>query len=82
MHGHPVWPARRNVALLPAARSPFPSDRGHLWRQLAARFGLADPDPGAPLEDKLRVRARDIAEWIAGHQDRAALKRDLEAART
>jgi len=68
----------------PCSRRPDPHfpDRGHLWRQLAAQFGLADPDPSAPLEDKLRVRARDIAEWIAGHQDRAALKRDLEAART
>ena len=71
-----------------AKRGPAPggpilisSDRGHLWRQLAARFGLADPDPGAPLEDKAARPARDITEWIAGHQDRVTLKRDLEARR-
>ena len=43
-------------------------------------IGVADPDPGAPLDDKLLARARIIAEWTAGHQDRHALKRDLEAA--
>jgi crotonobetainyl-CoA:carnitine CoA-transferase CaiB-like acyl-CoA transferase len=39
------------------------------------------PDPDAPLADKLRARARVIAEWIAGHDDRDALKRDLEKAK-
>jgi crotonobetainyl-CoA:carnitine CoA-transferase CaiB-like acyl-CoA transferase len=41
-------------------------------RQLAACFCVADPDPGRPLEAKLRARARIIAEWIAGHDDREA----------
>jgi hypothetical protein len=44
-------------------------------------FGVADPDPDTPLDDKLRARVKIITEWIAGHQDRDSLKRDLEAAR-
>jgi crotonobetainyl-CoA:carnitine CoA-transferase CaiB-like acyl-CoA transferase len=36
----------------------------------------------APFPDpKLRARARVIAEWFTAHQDRDALKRDLETAR-
>jgi predicted dithiol-disulfide oxidoreductase (DUF899 family) len=50
-------------------------------RQLKTCFGVADPDPDAPLEDKLRVRARVMADWFAAHPDRDALKRDLESAR-
>src|SRR5208282_904654 len=57
------------------------TDRRHLWRQLAACFGVTDPGPDAPLADKLRARAQLIAEWIAGHDDRDALKRDLEKAK-
>jgi CoA:oxalate CoA-transferase len=77
---HPIWPARGEAWPAPGGPILISSDRRHLWRQLAACFGVADPDPGAPLDDKLRARARIIAEWIAGHQDRHALKRDLEAA--
>jgi hypothetical protein len=54
-----VWPAPGGPILIS-------SDRRYLWRQLKARFGLADPD--APLEEKLRGRAQVIAEWIAGHR--------------
>jgi CoA:oxalate CoA-transferase len=78
---HPVWPARGEVWPAPGGPILISSDRRYLWRQLKARFGLADPDPDAPLEAKLRGRAQVIAEWIAGHQDRYALKRDLETAR-
>jgi len=41
---------------------------------------VADPDPDAPLEDKLRVRAGVMADWFAAYPDRDALKRDLESA--
>ena len=78
---HPVWPARGEVWPAPGGPILIASDRRHLWRQLAACFGVADPDPDAPLADKLQARAEIIAEWIAGHQDRDGLKRDLEAAR-
>jgi crotonobetainyl-CoA:carnitine CoA-transferase CaiB-like acyl-CoA transferase len=69
-----VWPAPGGPILISA-------DRRYLWRQLKTCFGVADPDPDAPLEDKLRARARVMADWFAAHPDRDALKRDLETAR-
>ena len=69
-----VWPAPGGPILISA-------DRRYLWRQLKTCFGVADPDPDAPLEDKLRVRAGVMADWFAAHPDRDALKRDLESAR-
>lgn len=78
---HPIWPARGEAWPAPGGPILIASDRRHLWRQLVACFGVADPDPDAPLEDKLRARARIMAEWIAGHGDRDALKRDLEKAK-
>src|SRR4029077_12758613 len=44
-------------------------------------FGVADPDPDAPLEDKLRVRADVMAASFAALPHRDARKRDLESAR-
>ena len=78
---HPIWPARGETWPAPGGPILIASDRRHLWRQLAACFGVTAPDPDAPLADKLRARARVIAEWIAGHDDRDALKRDLEKAK-
>src|SRR5690348_4113326 len=49
--------------------------------QLKTCFGVADPDPDAPLDPKLRARVRVIAEWFTAHQDRDALKHDLDTAR-
>ena len=69
-----IWPAPGGPILISA-------DRRYLWRQLKTCFGVADPDPDAPLEDKLRVRAGVMADWFAAHPDRDALKRDLESAR-
>jgi hypothetical protein len=69
-----VWPAPGGPILVSA-------DRRYLWRQLKTCFGVADPDPGAPLEPKLRARAQVIADWFTTHQDRDALKRDLDTAR-
>jgi len=77
---HPVWPARGEVWPAPGGPILISADRRYMWRQLKACFGLADPDPDAPLEPKLRARAQAMAEWIAAHADRDALKRDLEAA--
>jgi crotonobetainyl-CoA:carnitine CoA-transferase CaiB-like acyl-CoA transferase len=51
-----------------------------MWRQLKMAFGVADPDPEAQLAAKLAARAQAIAAWIAGHDDRDKLKRDLEQA--
>ncbi len=78
---HPVWPARGEVWPAPGGPILVSADRRYLWRQLKACFGVADPDPGVPLEEKLRARAQVIAEWTAGHADRDGLKRDLETAR-
>jgi CoA:oxalate CoA-transferase len=78
---HPIWPARGETWPAPGGPILIASDRRHLWRQLTACFGVTDPDPDAPLADKLRARARVIAEWTAGHDDRDALKRDLEKAK-
>jgi CoA:oxalate CoA-transferase len=78
---HPVWPARGEVWPAPGGPILVSADRRYLWRQLKACFGVADPDPGAPLEPKLRARAQVISAWMAGHADRDALKRDLEQAR-
>ncbi len=78
---HPIWPARGETWPAPGGPILIASDRRHLWRQLAACFGVTDPGLDAPLADKLRARAQVIAEWIAGHDDRDALKRDLEKAK-
>ena len=78
---HPVRPARGEVWPAPGGPILVSADRKYLWRQLKTCFGVADPDPDAPLEDKLRARARVMAAWFAAHQDRDALKRDLETAR-
>ena len=78
---HPVRSARGEVWPAPGGPILVSADRRYLWRQLKTCFGVADPDPGAPLEPKLRARARVMAAWFAGHQDRDALKRDLDAAR-
>ena len=78
---HPVWPARGEVWPAPGGPVLVSADRRYLWRQLKDCFGIADPDPDAPLEPKLRARAQVISAWMAGHADRDALKRDLEQAR-
>jgi CoA:oxalate CoA-transferase len=78
---HPVRPARGEVWPAPGGPILVSADRKYLWHQLKTCFGVTDPDPDAPLEDKLRARARVMAAWFAAHQDRDALKRDLETAR-
>jgi CoA:oxalate CoA-transferase len=78
---HPVWPARGEVWPAPGGPILVSADRRYLWRQLKDFFGVADPDPDVPLEQKLRARAQVISGWMAGHADRDALKRDLEQAR-
>ena len=78
---HPIWPARGEAWPAPGGPILIASDRRHLWRQLATCFGLSDPDPDAALADKLQARAKIIGEWIAGHDDRDGLKRELETAR-
>jgi hypothetical protein len=54
---HPVRSARGEVWPAPGGPILISADRRYLWRQLKTCFGVADPDPDAPLEDKLRVRA-------------------------
>jgi len=78
---HPIWPARGEAWPAPGGPILIASDRRHIWRQLSTRFGVTDPDPDAPLEAKLRARVTIIEEWVAGHDDRDALKRDLERAK-
>jgi CoA:oxalate CoA-transferase len=78
---HPVWPARGEVWPAPGGPILISADRRYLWRQLKACFDVADPDQDAPLDQKLQARAQVMTEWFASHQDRDALKRDLETAR-
>ena len=77
---HPIWPARGEVWEAPGGPLLVASDPRHIWRQLKTHFGLSDPDPDAPLDTKIAGRARVIAAWAAGHDDRDALKADLERA--
>ena len=77
---HPVWPARGEAWDAPGGPLLVASDRRHLWRQLKTHFGLTDPDPDAPLAARLEARAQAIAAWIAGHEERDKLKRNLEQA--
>jgi CoA:oxalate CoA-transferase len=77
---HPVWPARGEVWDAPGGPLLISSDPRHTWRQLRAHFGLADPDPDAPLAAKIAGRAQVIAAWAARHDDRDLLKGDLEQA--
>ena len=51
---HPVRPARGEVWPAPGGPILISADRRYLWRQLKTCFGVADPDPDAPLEEKLR----------------------------
>src|SRR5689334_24872480 len=78
---HPVWPARGEVWPAPGGPILVSADRRYLWRVLKDCFGLADPDPGVSTEQKVRARAQVISDWMAGHPDRDALKRDLDKAR-
>jgi CoA:oxalate CoA-transferase len=77
----PIWSARGETWPAPGGPLLLSSDRRHIWRQLSATYGLAEPDPDATLDDKLATRAKLIAEWTATHTDRDALKRDLEHAK-
>jgi CoA:oxalate CoA-transferase len=77
---HPVRPASGETWAAPGGPILISSDRRHIWRQLADRFGLADPDPDAPADRKIAERARLISAWIAGHSSRERLRRDLEEA--
>jgi CoA:oxalate CoA-transferase len=77
---HPVRAASGETWPAPGGPILISSDRRHIWRQLAARFGLADPDPDAPASRKIAERARLITEWVAGHSSRDLLKRHLEEA--
>lgn len=77
---HPVRAATGETWAAPGGAILISSDRRHVWRQLAGRFGLADPDPGAPADRKIAERARLIASWIADHASREELKRHLEEA--
>ena len=61
---HPVRPARGEVWPAPGGPILISADRRYLWRQLKTCFGVADPDPDAPLEDKLRARARVMADVV------------------
>lgn len=78
---HPVASARGESWPAPGGPLLISSDRRHIWRRLTIQFGLTDPNPQAALPDKLATRAKLIAEWIALHDDRDALKRDLESAK-
>jgi CoA:oxalate CoA-transferase len=77
---HPVRGASGETWAAPGGPILISSDRRHIWRQLAARFGLADPEPDAPADQKIAGRARQIAAWIEGHSSRERLKRHLEEA--
>src|SRR5205823_3639690 len=55
---HPVRAASGEVWPAPGGPILVSADRKYLWHQLKTCFGVADPDPDAPLEDKLRARAR------------------------
>ena len=60
---HPVRPARGEVWPAPGGPILISADRRYLWRQLKTCFGVADPDPDAPLEEKLRAR---VGSWPTG----------------
>ena len=78
---HPIWPARGEAWAAPGGPILIASDRRHIWRQLVTCFGVSDPDPDSALADKLQARAKIISGWVADHDDRDGLKRDLETAR-
>jgi crotonobetainyl-CoA:carnitine CoA-transferase CaiB-like acyl-CoA transferase len=77
---HPVRGAGGETWAAPGGPILISSDGRHIFRQLAARFGLADPEPDAPADQKIAERARQIAAWIEGHSSRERLKRHLEEA--
>jgi CoA:oxalate CoA-transferase len=81
LDSQPIWSARGETWPAPGGPILLSSDRRHIWRQLSAIHGLADPDPGAALDDKLATRAKLIAEWTATRTDRDSLKRELEQAK-
>ncbi|MEE4361714.1 MAG: CaiB/BaiF CoA-transferase family protein [Pseudomonadales bacterium] len=54
-------------------------DFRHLWKQLTAVCGVADPTPpGAALEEKIALRRRAAADFLAQLPDREALVKALD----
>lgn len=52
----------------------------HIWAQLSAAFGLADPSPpGSDIATKARTRHARLEEWMATLHDPPALVRSLES---
>ena len=55
-----IWPTGAGAVLIAG-------DFRHVWRQLAARMGVADPTPAdASLDDKIRLRREAAAAFFAG----------------
>lgn len=77
---HPVWPARGRVYDAPGGPLLISADAKHLWAQLAAYAGLADPDSAAEPEAKFAARLDVVADWVRSFTDRGKLIAALEAA--
>ena len=67
-----IWPTGAGAVLIAG-------DFRHVWRQLAARMGVADPTPaGAALAEKVRLRREAAAAFFAGLQTKDAVRQAMD----
>ena len=67
-----IWPTGAGAVLIAG-------DFRHVWRQLAARMGVADPTPpGAPLAEKIRLRREAAALFFAGLKTAPEVREAME----
>ncbi|MFV0257307.1 MAG: CaiB/BaiF CoA transferase family protein [Acidimicrobiales bacterium] len=77
----PVGPGGGEVWDTPDGRLIVMGDFRWVWKCAAERLGLADPTPaGASLEEKITLRRRAWAEYVASFTDRAELLAALDRA--
>lgn len=69
----PPWPARGQIFRIGGEDIVIAADARHLWNSIKASAGLADADPAAPLEERLRERTRLSREWIESFASLEAL---------
>ena len=68
-----IWPTGAGAVLIAG-------DFRHVWRQLAARMGVADPTPaGASLDEKIHLRREAAAAFFAGLKTSDAVRDAMEA---
>jgi crotonobetainyl-CoA:carnitine CoA-transferase CaiB-like acyl-CoA transferase len=77
---YPVFNAAGLVFPAPGGPLLVSADPKYLWHRLSERYGFVDPEPQAPVAEKIATRAKVVARWVASFSDRSELVAALEAA--